>query len=40
MTGFGPGAAGDRAALGYGEDERVCIVTVGGSAWAAPCCAG
>ncbi len=36
VTGFGPGAAGDRAALGYGEDERVCIVTVGGSSVGAP----
>jgi len=35
VTGFDPGALGDRAALrsefGYHEDERVCIVTVGGS---------
>ena len=30
VTGFGPGSAG-RAELGYGDDERVCIVTVGGS---------
>jgi pimeloyl-ACP methyl ester carboxylesterase/predicted glycosyltransferase len=36
VSGFGPGAAGDRAALGYGEDERVCIVTVGGSSVGAP----
>jgi predicted glycosyltransferase len=31
VTGFDPGALGDREALGYGDDERVCIVTVGGS---------
>jgi pimeloyl-ACP methyl ester carboxylesterase len=35
ITGFDPGDFADRAALraelGYGEDERVCIVTVGGS---------
>jgi pimeloyl-ACP methyl ester carboxylesterase/predicted glycosyltransferase len=31
VTGFDPGAVGDRAALGYRDDERVCIVTVGGS---------
>jgi pimeloyl-ACP methyl ester carboxylesterase/predicted glycosyltransferase len=31
VTGFDPDALGDRAALGYGDDERVCIVTVGGS---------
>ncbi len=31
VTGFGPGQPGDRAALGYRDDERVCIVTVGGS---------
>jgi len=35
ITGFDPGAVADRAALraelGYGPDERVCIVTVGGS---------
>jgi pimeloyl-ACP methyl ester carboxylesterase/predicted glycosyltransferase len=36
VTGFGSGAAGDRAALGYGDDERVCIVTVGGSSVGAP----
>jgi pimeloyl-ACP methyl ester carboxylesterase/predicted glycosyltransferase len=29
VTGFTPG--GDRASLGYGDDEKVCIVTVGGS---------
>jgi len=28
--------ARDRAALGYGDNERVCIVTVGGSAVGAP----
>ncbi len=35
VTGFDPDELGDRdtlrAELGYGEDERVCIVTVGGS---------
>ncbi len=31
ITGFDPGQLGDREALGYREDERVCIVTVGGS---------
>jgi predicted glycosyltransferase len=31
VTGFDPRDLGDRAALGYGDDERVCIVTVGGS---------
>ncbi len=35
ITGFGPGAVDDRAALreelGYRPDERVCVVTVGGS---------
>jgi predicted glycosyltransferase len=35
VTGFEPMSAGDREALraelGYGEDEKVCIVTVGGS---------
>jgi UDP:flavonoid glycosyltransferase YjiC (YdhE family) len=35
ITGFDPGALSDRGALraelGYGEDEKVCIVTVGGS---------
>ncbi|HEX2766693.1 MAG TPA: alpha/beta fold hydrolase [Candidatus Limnocylindria bacterium] len=32
VTGFDPASvAGDRAALGYRDDERVCIVTVGGS---------
>ncbi|WP_326924502.1 alpha/beta hydrolase [Capillimicrobium parvum] len=31
VTGFDPGRLGDRDALGYGADERVCIVTVGGS---------
>jgi pimeloyl-ACP methyl ester carboxylesterase/predicted glycosyltransferase len=31
VTGFDPGELGDRAELGYGDDERVCIVTVGGS---------
>jgi predicted glycosyltransferase len=35
VTGFGPDAFADREAirdeLGYGQDERVCMVTVGGS---------
>ena len=31
VTGFDPGEVGDRGELGYGDDERVCIVTVGGS---------
>jgi predicted glycosyltransferase len=31
VTGFDPRDHGDRAALGYRDDERVCIVTVGGS---------
>jgi len=31
VTGFDPGALADRAALGYRDDERVCLVTVGGS---------
>jgi predicted glycosyltransferase len=31
VTGFDPRQLADRQALGYGEDERVCIVTVGGS---------
>jgi predicted glycosyltransferase len=35
VTGFDPAELGDRGRLrdelGYGEDERVCIVTVGGS---------
>ena len=31
VTGFDPGQLGDREALGYRDDERVCIVTVGGS---------
>ena len=31
VTGFDPADLGDRAALGYRDDERVCIVTVGGS---------
>jgi pimeloyl-ACP methyl ester carboxylesterase/predicted glycosyltransferase len=31
VTGFDPEALGDRGALGYRDDERVCIVTVGGS---------
>jgi pimeloyl-ACP methyl ester carboxylesterase/predicted glycosyltransferase len=31
VTGFDPEALGDRAELGYRDDEKVCIVTVGGS---------
>jgi len=31
VTGFDPNHLGDRGAMGYGDDERVCIVTVGGS---------
>jgi pimeloyl-ACP methyl ester carboxylesterase/predicted glycosyltransferase len=31
ITGFDPRQLGDRQALGYGDDEQVCIVTVGGS---------
>jgi pimeloyl-ACP methyl ester carboxylesterase/predicted glycosyltransferase len=31
VTGFDPRQVGDREALGYRDDERVCVVTVGGS---------
>jgi predicted glycosyltransferase len=31
VTGFDPRTLGDRELLGYRDDERVCIVTVGGS---------
>jgi pimeloyl-ACP methyl ester carboxylesterase/predicted glycosyltransferase len=31
VTGFDPRQLGDRDALGYRDDERVCVVTVGGS---------
>jgi pimeloyl-ACP methyl ester carboxylesterase/predicted glycosyltransferase len=31
VTGFDPRNLGDRGELGYRDDERVCIVTVGGS---------
>jgi pimeloyl-ACP methyl ester carboxylesterase/predicted glycosyltransferase len=31
VTGFDPSELEDRGALGYRDDERVCIVTVGGS---------
>jgi pimeloyl-ACP methyl ester carboxylesterase/predicted glycosyltransferase len=31
VTGFDPAQLGDRGDLGYRDDERVCIVTVGGS---------
>ena len=44
VTGFDPAEFADRAALraelGYGEEEQVCIVTVGGSGSAATCCGG
>ena len=36
VTGFDPATVGDRAQLGYGDDEQVCIVTVGGSGVGAP----
>ena len=36
VTGFDPHQLQDRAALGYGDNEQVCIVTVGGSAVGAP----
>src|SRR5207253_7164811 len=32
VTGFDPASLGDREALGYRDDEQVCIVTVGGPA--------
>jgi pimeloyl-ACP methyl ester carboxylesterase/predicted glycosyltransferase len=31
VTGFDPASLGDREELGYRDDEKVCIVTVGGS---------
>jgi predicted glycosyltransferase len=31
ITGFDPAQLADRRALGYRDDERVCLVTVGGS---------
>jgi pimeloyl-ACP methyl ester carboxylesterase/predicted glycosyltransferase len=31
VTGFDPSQLGDRGVLGYRDEERVCIVTVGGS---------
>jgi pimeloyl-ACP methyl ester carboxylesterase/predicted glycosyltransferase len=31
VTGFDPSRLGDRGTLGYRDEERVCIVTVGGS---------
>ncbi len=31
VTGFDPRQLGDREVLGYRDDERVCVVTVGGS---------
>ena len=36
VTGFDSGHLQDRSVLGYGQDERVCIVTVGGSSVGAP----
>ena len=36
VTGFDPRQLPDRAVLGYRADERVCVVTVGGSAVGAP----
>ena len=36
VTGFDSRQLQDRSALGYGRDERVCIVTVGGSSVGAP----
>ena len=36
ITGFGPGQLADRHALGYRDDERVCLVTVGGSGVGGP----
>jgi pimeloyl-ACP methyl ester carboxylesterase/predicted glycosyltransferase len=36
VTGFDQRDLRDRAALGYGENERVCLVTVGGSSVGAP----
>ena len=44
VTGFDPGALGRREelrdGLGYRPDERICLVTVGGSGWAPRCSAG
>jgi pimeloyl-ACP methyl ester carboxylesterase/predicted glycosyltransferase len=36
VTGFDPRRLGDREALGYRDDERVCVVTVGGSGVGGP----
>ena len=36
VTGFDSGQLRDREALGYDENERICIVTVGGSSVGAP----
>ena len=36
ITGFDPGQLADRQALGYRDDERVCLVTVGGSGVGGP----
>jgi pimeloyl-ACP methyl ester carboxylesterase/predicted glycosyltransferase len=36
ITGFGPAQLADRQALGYRDDERVCLVTVGGSGVGGP----
>lgn len=44
ITGFDPGQFADRtrlrAELGYGDDERVCLVTVGGSGVGGHCSGG
>jgi pimeloyl-ACP methyl ester carboxylesterase/predicted glycosyltransferase len=36
ITGFDPARLADRQALGYRDDERVCLVTVGGSGVGGP----
>ena len=36
ITGFDPGQLADRQALGYRDNERVCLVTVGGSGVGGP----
>jgi len=36
VTGFDPARLADRQALGYRDDERVCLVTVGGSGVGGP----
>jgi len=40
VTGFDPGELGDREALGYGADERACIVAARARASAPRCCGG